>query len=339
MIENSVYSFLFSFVLTICLMPPFIRYMRYLQKQGQPIRETGPQTHFAKQGTPTMGGVLILSVILVSSLIFAPVFNPSVALSLLVMICFGLVGFEDDFCKLKRHSANSGITGKRRLFAEFLIGSVAVLWALSFLPAAFSTKIYFPLVHYWLPVSVFYVAFGAFLLAGTANSVNLTDGLDGLVSLPLIFVFTFLCGGAWIVSDSVLALRFSLRYIPYVADLCPVCCAAIGALCGFLIFNHKPAKIFMGDVGALGLGGMIAIMSILIKCEVLFGIVCLLFVIEALSDIIQVAVYKRTQKRVFLMAPIHHHFEKKGWSEVKVVRVFWLFSFTMLLLGCIIGVL
>ena len=336
---TSIICFWFSFLLTTFSMPFFIRYMHYLQKQGQPIREDGPQTHFAKQGTPTMGGVLILLVILLTCLLFIPINNPYVLITLFVMAGFGLIGFEDDFCKLKRHSSNSGITGKKRLFFEFLIGGIATCLALSFLPEIFSTKVYIPLVHYWLPLNIFYVAFAAFLLAGTTNAVNLTDGLDGLVSLPLIIVFFCLCFIASACSDASLSTLFHFGYNPQINVLCPIACAAIGALGGFLIFNHKPAEIFMGDVGALGLGGMIGIMAILTKSEILFGIICLLFVIEALSDIIQVSVYKKTGKRIFLMAPIHHHFEKKGWSEQKVVFTFWLFAIAMAFLGFFIGVL
>ena len=332
-------SFFFSLLLTTFSMPFFIKFMHFLQKQGQPIREKGPQSHFAKQGTPTMGGVLILTVILLTSFLFAQMDNPFVLLTLFVMTGFGLIGFEDDFYKLKRHSSNSGITGKQRLFWEFLIGGIAVSVALYFLPATFATRVYIPLWHYWFPLYFLYVAFGAFLLAGTTNAVNLTDGLDGLVSLPLIIVLLCLCFFGFICANPPLNTLLHLRYIPQISVICPVALAAVGALCGFLIFNHKPAEIFMGDVGALGLGGMIAMMAILTKSEIIFGIICFLFVIEALSDIIQVFFYKRTGKKVFLMAPIHHHFEKKGWSEIKVVFVFWSFALLMAVVGLVLGML
>lgn len=331
-IGNSFFAFLAAFVLCFFIMPFFIDMMHAL-KQSQPIRTDGPETHLKKKGTPTMGGVVILASTILSTLLFAPLDNGFVWILIGVMIIMGSLGFYDDYLKLKSHSSK-GITGRQRLFAEFVTGAVAVLLYICLAPGDVSTTVRIPyLTNIFIPLGIFYVAFAAIVFAGTTNAVNLTDGLDGLVSVPLII--SFFCFGlfGFISGCPYLSDSFNLSHIPNVGAVAIFASACIGALGAFLCYNKKPAKIFMGDVGALGLGASLGMIAIITRQEVLLAIIGALFVIEAVSDIIQVGSYKYRHKRVFLMAPIHHHFEKKGWSEVEVVRSFWAFAFVMGLIG------
>ena len=321
-----------AFLICFTLMPLFINKMRSLKKE-QPIRLDGPQTHLVKKGTPTMGGIVILLSILVATVLSAPINNIFIWLLLLVMICMGLLGFYDDFLKLKSASS-AGISGKKRLFIEFIIGALATLAVIYSSTNEFSTALQIPyFTHVFISLGFLYVAFAALVFTGTTNAVNLTDGLDGLVSVPLII--SFFCFGllSFVGGDLNLSHSFGQLYIPNLSSVSIFSSATIGALLAFLCYNKKPAKIFMGDVGALGLGGALGITAIITKQELLLAIIGALFVIEALSDMIQVTSYKYRKKRVFLMAPIHHHFEKMGWSEVKVVRRFWMFSLIMGLIG------
>ena len=250
-----------------------------------------------------------------------------------VMSTMGALGFYDDYLKLKSHSSK-GVTGRQRLFIEFITGTIAVLFSLYLMPNEFSTAVRIPyLAHIFIPLGVFYIAFAATVFTGTTNAVNLTDGLDGLVTVPLMIAF--FCFGlfGYISANETLSYQMGQLYLPNIDAVCVFTAACIGALGAFLCYNKKPAKIFMGDVGALGMGAALGMIAIITKQEVLLGIIGALFVIEALSDIIQVGSYKYRHKRVFLMAPIHHHFEKMGWSEVKVVRCFWAFAFIMGLIG------
>lgn len=329
---SAFFALLTAFVLCFLAMPPFINMMHRLKK-GQPIRLDGPQTHLQKQGTPTMGGVVILFSVMVATFLFMPLSNGFVWILLGVMTAMGALGFYDDYLKLKSHSS-MGITGRQRLFVEFITGTIAVLGTMYLTPEDYATAVRVPYLTYaFVPLGIFYVAFAAVVFTGTTNAVNLTDGLDGLVSVPLIIAF--LCFGlfGFIAGDSDLAHSMQQIYLPNAQPVCIFAAACIGALSAFLIFNKKPAKIFMGDVGALGMGAALGMIAIITRQELLLAIIGALFVIEALSDMIQVASYKYRHKRVFLMAPIHHHFEKMGWSEVKVVRRFWLFAFVMGLIG------
>ncbi len=325
-------AFVCAFVLCFCTMPFFIKKMRQ-STTGQPIRNDGPQTHLMKKGTPTMGGIVILSSIIVSGLLFMPLSNGFTWILLGVTATMGLLGFCDDFLKLKSGSS-MGVTGRQRLFIEFIVGTLAVLAILYLMPNEFSTAVRIPyFAHLFIPLGIFYVAFAAIVFTGTTNAVNLTDGLDGLVSFPLIIAF--LCFGifGYISADMHLSHQFEQLYLPNIDIVSIFAAACIGALLAFLYYNKKPAKIFMGDVGALGLGAALGTLALITHQEILLAIIGALFVIEALSDMIQVFWYKRTKRRIFLMAPIHHHFEKMGWSENKVVHRFWLFSVVMGLIG------
>ena len=329
---NSFFALLAAFVFCFVSMPFFIRMMHAL-KQSQPIREDGPQTHLKKQGTPTMGGLIILLSIILSVLLFAPLSNGFIWILIGVMVVMGGLGFYDDFLKLKSHSSK-GITGRQRLFAEFITGTLAVLATIYLTPNELSTVVRIPyLTNTTIQLGIFYVAFAAIVFTGTTNAVNLTDGLDGLVSFPLIIAF--FCFGlfGFISGCPHLSDSFHLFHLQNVGAVAIFASACIGALAAFLCYNKKPAKIFMGDVGALGLGAALGTIAIITRQEILLAIIGALFVIEALSDMIQVGSYKYRHKRVFLMAPIHHHFEKMGWSEVKVVRTFWAFAFIMGLIG------
>jgi phospho-N-acetylmuramoyl-pentapeptide-transferase len=313
-------------------LPFFIKKMRQLKKE-QPIRLDGPQTHLKKRGTPTMGGVVILFSIAIGTLLFAPLTNYFIWILLIVMTLMGLLGFYDDYQKLKNSSSN-GISGRKRLFIEFFVAAIAVFATMNLTPNEFATAIKIPyFAHLFIPLGIFYVAFASFVFAGTTNAVNLTDGLDGLVTVPLII--SFICFGifAFLGGDSALSSEYELLYIPNLSALSIFATSVIGALFAFLYYNHKPAKILMGDVGALGLGGSLGMLAIIAHQEILLAIIGFLFVIEALSDMLQVGYYKRTGKRIFLMAPIHHHFEKMGWSERKVVFSFWMFSAVMGMIG------
>ncbi|MBE6449436.1 MAG: phospho-N-acetylmuramoyl-pentapeptide-transferase [Alphaproteobacteria bacterium] len=324
-------AFLTAYLLCFLGMPKFINKMKSLKKE-QPIRLNGPQTHLTKKGTPTMGGIVILLSTLVSVLLWCPLTNGFLWILIFVMLSMGLLGFYDDFCKLKSSSPN-GISENKRLLIEFIVATIAILFAMYLTPTKVMTALQIPYFKTVFGLSFLYVVFAAFVFTGTVNAVNLTDGLDGLVSVPLIISFICFAILGIITGDLTLARRVSLFYIPDVWVISIFASASCGALLAFLYYNKKPAQIFMGDIGALGMGAVLGMMAICLHQELLLAIIGSLFVIEALSDVIQVFSYKRFKKRIFLMAPIHHHFEKKGWSEVKVVRCFWLFSFFMGLIG------
>ena len=328
----SLLSFITAFLVCFIIMPFFIRKMKKLKKE-QPIRLDGPQTHLVKKGTPTMGGIVILLATLIGTILFAPLNNGFIWTLIFVMLTMGSVGFYDDYLKLKSASS-AGISGRKRLFIEFIVAVLALMYAMTLMPEEFATGLKVPyLANAFIPLGLIYVAFGAVVFTGTTNAVNLTDGLDGLVSFPLIIAFSCFGIFAFVSGNTELSFSFNQLYIENLNEVCIFISAVIGALFAFLYYNKKPAKIFMGDVGALGLGGALGMTAIITKQELLLVIIGALFVIEALSDIIQVASYKYRGKRVFLMAPIHHHFEKMGWSEVKVVRRFWAFSLIMGIVG------
>jgi phospho-N-acetylmuramoyl-pentapeptide-transferase len=301
-----LFTLLMAFLIAVLLSPIFIPFLRRL-KFGQSIREEGPKSHQIKSGTPTMGGIVILISIIISTLLMTMKYSkPSVEiyLLLLVTIGFGLLGFLDDFIKvvMKR---NLGLTSKQKLFGQIVI---SVIFYIVFQQHDFSTVITVPLIDWSIDLGYFYVLFIIFWLVGFSNAVNLTDGLDGLVSGTSAIAFGTLAILAWNQSQYDVAI-FSV--------------AVVGAVLGFLVFNAHPAKVFMGDTGSLALGGAIATVAILTKLEFLLVLIGGVFVIETLSVIIQVISFKTTGKRVFRMSPLHHHYELKGWSEWRVVVTFW----------------
>ena len=307
--------------------------LRAKQGKGQPIRADGPQTHFKKAGTPTMGGLMILAAILASSLIWADLKSGYVIVVLLVTIGFGAIGFFDDYLKVTKQS-DKGFSGKARLGLEILFAGIAVFTISRIGAAPFSTSLTFPfLKNLIIDLGWFFIPFGAFVIVGAGNAVNLTDGLDGLAIVPVMIAAASFGVISYLSGNAVFANYLQIHFVPGTGELAVVLGAVIGAGLGFLWFNAPPAAIFMGDTGSLALGGLIGTVAVAVKHEIVMGIIGGLFVIEAMSVIIQVGYFKITGKRVFLMAPIHHHFEKLGWTESQVVVRFWIISVILALLG------
>ena len=318
-----------AFVIGLLIGPRFIAMLRVRQGKGQPIRDDGPQTHFAKVGTPTMGGLMILTSITISMLLWMDLSNIYIWACLFVMAGFGLVGFLDDYDKVTKRSTK-GVSGKVRLLLEFLIAGLAVALIVS----QSGGKLYMPFVNG--PVADlgwFYVIFGAFVIVAFGNSVNLTDGLDGLATMPVIIASLAFMLIAYLAGNAKYAEYLGIPHIPGAGDLAIYCGAIIGAGLAFLWFNAPPAAVFMGDTGSLALGGTLGAIAVVAHHEFVLAVIGGLFVIEALSVIIQVFWFKRTGKRVFRMAPIHHHFEQLGWPESTVVIRFWIVSFVLALAG------
>ncbi|WP_157215963.1 phospho-N-acetylmuramoyl-pentapeptide-transferase [Flavisphingomonas formosensis] len=309
--------------------PKFIGWLRVRQGKGQPIREDGPKTHLAKRGTPTMGGLMILTSLSVSMLLWMELSNRYVWACLFVTLGFGLVGFLDDYDKVKKRST-AGVSGKMRLIAEFAIAGVAC-WMIT---RGNGTALYLPFIKGpIIDLHLAYVLFAAFVVVGFGNAVNLTDGLDGLATMPVIITALTFFVIAYLVGNVKFANYLGIPHVPGAGDLTIMCAAMIGAGLAFLWFNAPPAAVFMGDTGSLALGGALGTLAVVTHHEIVLGVVGGLFVLEALSVIIQVFFYKRTGKRVFKMAPIHHHFEQLGWAESTVVIRFWIISFVLALAG------
>jgi phospho-N-acetylmuramoyl-pentapeptide-transferase len=318
-----------ALLIGLLLGPWFISYLRERQGKGQPIREDGPQSHLAKRGTPTMGGLLILTSVAISVLLWMDLKNPYVWACLLVTGGFGLIGFLDDYDKVKK-AHHAGLSGKTRLLLEFAIAGVAT-WLMV---RTGGTGLHLPFVKETVAdLGWFYIAFGAFVIVAFGNAVNLTDGLDGLATMPVIIASIAFVLISYLVGNVKFASYLGIPHVPGVGDLTVLLLAIVGACLAFLWFNAPPAAVFMGDTGSLALGGALGAISVATHHEFVLAIVGGVFVVEALSVVIQVAVYKRTGKRVFLMAPIHHHFEHLGWSEPTVVIRFWIISFVLALAG------
>jgi len=320
--------------------PRIIASLKVRQGRGQPIRADGPQTHFLKAGTPTMGGLMILAGIVGSSLLWADLSSVYVVTTLLVTLGFGAIGFYDDYLKVTKQS-DKGFSGKARLGFEFLIAGLAVFFIMQASMAAstvngtaFGTSIAVPfLKDFLLDLGWFFIAFGAFVIVSAGNAVNLTDGLDGLAIVPVMIAAASFGAIAYLAGNAVFANYLQIHFVPGTGELAVILGAVIGAGLGFLWFNAPPAAIFMGDTGSLALGGLIGTVAVATKHEVVMAIIGGLFVIEALSVIIQVGWFKLTGKRVFLMAPIHHHFEKLGWTESQIVVRFWIISVGLAMIG------
>ncbi|HEY6663349.1 MAG TPA: phospho-N-acetylmuramoyl-pentapeptide-transferase [Sphingomicrobium sp.] len=318
-----------ALVIGLLLGPKFISWLRVRQGKGQPIRSDGPQSHLAKRGTPTMGGLLILIALIVSTLLWMDITNPYVWACLTVTAGFGVIGWLDDYDKVKK-AHHAGLSGRTRLVLEFAIAGLAT-WIIV---RNGTTNLYLPFVQGpVVDLGYFYIIFGAFVIVAFGNAVNLTDGLDGLATMPVIIASIAFLLISYLVGNARFATYLGIPHILGVGDLTVLCLAIVGAGLAFLWFNAPPAAVFMGDTGSLALGGALGAIAVATHHEFVLAIVGGLFVVEALSVIIQVAVYKRTGKRVFLMAPIHHHFEHLGWSEPTVVIRFWIISFVLALAG------
>ncbi|WP_346914735.1 phospho-N-acetylmuramoyl-pentapeptide-transferase [uncultured Roseibium sp.] len=313
--------------------PKIINSLRLRQGHGQPIRADGPEGHLLKQGTPTMGGLMILSGALVAALLWTDLSNPYVWIVIGVTVGFGLIGFYDDYLKVTKSSAK-GFGGKARLGLEFLIAALAA-YAVTLLDnPPFSTSIGFPFLKaVTFNLGLFFIPFAAFVMVGAGNAVNLTDGLDGLAIVPVMIACASFALIAYLSGNAVFAEYLQIHHVPGTGELAVICGAVIGAGLGFLWFNAPPAAIFMGDTGSLALGGMIGAIAVATKHEIVLAIVGGLFVLEAVSVIAQVISFKLTGKRVFRMAPIHHHFELMGWTESQVVIRFWIISVVLALIG------
>jgi phospho-N-acetylmuramoyl-pentapeptide-transferase len=326
----------FSFIISMLFMPRFIAFISKIYEDGQPIRDNYLATHAIKKKTPTMGGVVILFSSLLGILFFADFKNPNVVLLVISMIAFALVGFLDDFCKLTTKKVD-GITAKMKLLLQFLIAGFVVYIANLIYPDIFyNSFLTFPfLKDFALDLGLFYFIFRIIVIVGSSNAVNLTDGLDGLAIFPVILNLSTLMIFCYLIGNVKYASYLWLHHQSGLGEVCIVISAVIGGCFGFLWYNIKPAQIFMGDTGSLFLGGFLGSIAVISKNEILLGVIGGLFVVEALSVVIQVAVFKKTGRRFFKMAPIHHHFEKIGWSEMQVVVRFWLIT----ILLCGIGIL
>ena len=313
--------------------PAIIDLLRVKQGKGQPIRSDGPQSHLAKRGTPTMGGLMILSGVVVATLFWANLSNPYVWIVLGVTLAYGGIGFYDDYLKVTRQSA-SGFGGKARLGLEFLVAGIATYLISRLGKPGFSDALAIPFFKaYVIPFGLFFIGIGILVIAGAGNAVNLTDGLDGLAIVPVMIAAAAFGIFAYTTGNTNLAKYLQIHYVAGVGELAILCGAVIGAGLGFLWFNAPPAMIFMGDTGSLALGGMLGSIAVATKHEIVLAIVGGLFVLETLSVVIQVVSFKLTGKRVFRMAPLHHHFEQKGWQEATVVVRFWIISVVLALIG------
>jgi phospho-N-acetylmuramoyl-pentapeptide-transferase len=314
--------------------PAIIRSLRVRQGRGQPIRADGPAGHLiAKQGTPTMGGLMILTGFLFATLLWGSLTNPYVWIVLFVTVCFGLIGLYDDYLKVTK-SSSKGFGGRQRLGLEFLVAGLAAFAVGQVGMQPFSTSLAFPFFKDLVfNLGWFFIPFGAFIIVGAGNAVNLTDGLDGLAIVPVMIAAGTFGAFSYLVGNAVFSEYLQIHFVPGTGELAVLCGALIGAGLGFLWFNAPPASIFMGDTGSLALGGMLGSVSVAIKNEIVLAIVGGLFVLEAVSVIVQVLSFKLTGKRVFRMAPIHHHFEQLGWKEPQIVVRFWIIAFVLALIG------
>ena len=313
--------------------PAMIDVLRFKQGKGQPIREDGPETHFAKRGTPTMGGLMILSGIAVATLLWANLSNWYVWIVLFVTLSFGAIGFYDDYLKVS-NGGTAGFSGRWRLAAEIAVAAIATLAVIWRGSPGFSSSLTVPFFKtVIIPLGIFFVLVGVFVMVGAANAVNLTDGLDGLAIGPVIVAAATFGVFAYATGHFGFARYLQIHHVQGVGELAIICGAIFGAGLGFLWFNAPPAMIFMGDTGSLALGGALGAIAVATKHEIELAIVGGLFVAVTLSVIIQVASFKLTGRRVFRMAPLHHHFEKKGWKELTVVVRFWIISVMCALVG------
>ena len=338
-----------ALIISFMLGPSLIRWMRRKQGRGQPIREDGPQGHIiSKAGTPTMGGVLILFSLGAATLLWARLDNPYVWIVLGVTLVFGVLGFVDDYLKVTKQKAD-GVVGSVKLLVQFAVALIAGYLCMTVLradpqaPAGIATSVgvpFFPIRMFedWfnapgVPLGVAIVPFAAFVIVGASNTVNLTDGLDGLATVPVMIAAAAYGFIAYLVGNAIYADYLVVPFVPGVGELTVICGAIIGAGLGFLWWNAPPAAIFMGDTGSLALGGAIGSIAVATKHEIVLAIIGGLFVIEGLSVMIQIASFKLTGRRVFRMAPIHHHFEQLGWKESTIVVRFWIVAVILALVG------
>jgi phospho-N-acetylmuramoyl-pentapeptide-transferase len=323
-----------ALIISFVLGPAIINWLKRIQGKGQPIRDDGPQEHLAhKQGTPTMGGFLILVAVISSTLLWADLTNHYVWAVIIVTLGFGAVGAADDFLKLTRRSSR-GVSGKAKLAAEIGISLAVILWIMDIAPPDLATGLTIPFFKDILfDLGWMFAPLAVFVVVGASNAVNLTDGLDGLAIVPVMIAFA--CFGliAYLVGNTVFSNYLQLHYVMGSGELTVFCGALVGAGLGFLWFNAPPAMVFMGDTGSLSMGGALGALSVITKHELVLAIIGGLFVIETISVIVQVGSFKLTGRRIFRMAPLHHHFEQKGWAEPTIVIRFWIIATILALAG------
>ena len=314
--------------------PKLIRFLKSVQRHGQPIRTDGPERHLIeKKGTPTMGGVLILIALGFSTLLWANLTNGYVWATLLVTFGYGGIGFVDDFLKLTRRNTK-GVPGRVKLIAQAVIGFIAAVWMTRLMPGSLGSELAVPVFkNLLIPFGLSFSLVAMFVMMGASNSVNRTDGLDGLAIVPTMIAAGVFGLIAYLAGNHIFAAYLEINFIPGAGELTVFLSALIGAGLGFLWFNAPPAAVFMGDTGSLSLGGALGAVSVACKSEIVLAIVGGLFVVETVSVIVQVFWFKRTGRRVFLMAPLHHHFEKKGWAEPTIVIRFWIIAMILALVG------
>jgi phospho-N-acetylmuramoyl-pentapeptide-transferase len=327
-------AILTALILSFCLGKPVINWLKKRQKEGQPIREDGPASHLVtKKGTPTMGGSLILLSLTFSTLLWADLLNPYVWIVLAVTLGFGGLGAIDDYLKLTKRNSK-GLSGKYKLLIQLVISTIATYFIMNISSENLSGAVAVPIVKdYLIQLGGFYYVFAFVVIVGASNAVNLTDGLDGLAIVPVIIAMGCFCLIAYLVGNTVFSNYLQIHYIPNVGEITVFGGGLIGAGLGFLWFNAPPAKVFMGDTGSLAAGGALGTISVITKHEIVLAIIGGLFVLEAVSVILQVGYFKLTGRRIFLMAPIHHHFEKKGWAEPTIVIRFWIIASILALVG------
>lgn len=326
-------AFMTALVFGFIFGQPLINVLRRRQGKGQPIRDDGPEAHFAKAGTPTMGGLLIVGALTFSTLLWARWDNPFIWIVLFVTLSFAAIGFADDYAKVSKQTV-AGVSGKVRLGLGFVIAAIAAYFAAINHPEALQNQLALPVFKDTLiNLGYLFIPFSMIVIVGAANAVNLTDGLDGLAIMPVMIA----AGALGVIAYAVGRVDFTdyldVHYVPGTGEILIFTAGMFGGGLGFLWYNAPPAAVFMGDTGSLALGGALGAIAVSTKHELVLGIVGGLFVVEAMSVIIQVLYFKRTGKRVFLMAPIHHHYEKKGWAEPQIVIRFWIISLILALIG------
>ena len=327
-------AILTSLILALVFGNAFIRWLKSHQAEGQPIRSDGPESHIlTKAGTPTMGGLLILACFILSTLLWVPLQNPYLWPVLLIAASYGAIGAVDDWLKFKKRSSD-GMSGRQKLLFQIATAFLASLVFIQLSPDALRYGVALPFVKdTLLYLGIFYVPFAILVIVGASNAVNLTDGLDGLAIVPVMIVAACFALIAYLSGNINFSSYLQIHYVPGTGDLATLCGALIGAGLGFLWFNAPPAKVFMGDTGSLALGGALGAVSVATRHEIVLAIAGGLFVVETVSVILQVASFKLTGKRIFLMAPLHHHFEKKGWAESTIVIRFGIISVILALIS------
>ncbi len=326
---RSICAFLCSFILVLLSGKKIIFWLKKHQKNGQPIRDDGPESHLKnKKGTPTMGGIIILFGVVVSTILWADMANAYVISCLLLILGFGIIGAIDDFFKICENNSK-GVSGKKKLLLQTIVALTCC-----FILNLKSGVVYFPIFkNFQIDLGYFFLVWAVLVIVGSSNAVNLTDGLDGLAMGPVIMSSICLAIISYLVGNTIFANYLHMQYVPGMAEVSVFLSALIGASLGFMWFNAPPAKVFMGDTGSIAIGGALGFVSVISKHEFIFAIIGGVFVLETISVILQVWFFKATGRRIFLMAPIHHHFEKKGWAESTVVFRFWILSIVLGILG------